>query len=119
MVNRLLEGIKYDLRFIGTHTVQPQWYKVLKSFLLVGFLVGSFLWFGWKATVTFFARFFFLCFLVHMLYRVKTEHFTRTWLDFVVVEENGQPWPKSFGKFYYSAVAFNALLSLLISRALS
>jgi len=36
-----------------------------------------------------------------------------------VVEEDGQPHAKSIGKFYYSAVALSALLSLLITRALS
>jgi len=119
MLKRLLDGIQYDARFIRGHEVQPRWYKILKSFLLVAVLVGSLLWFGWKPTLTFFACFFFLCFLVHMLYRIKTERFTRTWLDFVVVEEHGQPKAKSIGKFYYSAVIVNAIISLLISRALS
>jgi len=118
-VNKLLEEIKYDLSFISTHSLQPKWYKFLKVLILVGFLAGYLLLFGLSATAVFFVAFLFLSFLVHMLYRTKTNRFKRSWLDFVVVEENNEIRAKSIGKFYYSAIVLNAILSLAISQALS
>ncbi len=119
MVNKLLEEIKYDVSFISTHSLQPKWYKALKTLILVGFLAGYLFLFGLTATVVFFVTFLFLSFLVHMLYRTKTNRFTRSWLDFVVVEENGETRAKSIGRFYYSAIALNAIASVLVSQAVS
>ena len=119
MMMKLLEEIRYDLRFIKSHTVQPKWYKVLKVFILVGFLAAYWYWFGLLKTVIFLAAFFFLSFLLHMLYRIKTHKYTQSWLDFVVVEENNEIKAKSIGKFYYSAIVFNAIISFLISQVIS
>ena len=116
---KVLEEIRYDLRFIKSHTVQPKWYKVLKVFILVGFLTAYWYWFGLLKTVIFLAVFFFLSFLLHMLYRLKTHKYTQSWLDFVVVEENNEIKAKSIGKFYYSAIVFNAIISFLISQVIS
>ena len=117
-MSKLLEDIKVDLRFIRSHTLQPRWYKVLKLFILLGFLLGYYAWFGWLKSLLFFASFICLSFLVHMLYRTKTDTWKRSWLDFVVVEENNEIKAKSIGKYYYSAVVFNALLSIAISQVL-
>jgi len=116
---KLLEEIRYDLRFIKSHTVQPKWYKVLKIFILVGFLAAYWYWFGFLKTVIFLAVFLFLSFLLHMLYRLKTHKYTQSWLDFVVVEENNEIKAKSIGKFYYSAIVFNAIIALIISQVIS
>jgi hypothetical protein len=115
---RLLEEIKYDADFVKGHTLQPKWYKILKVLILLGVLGGYYYLFGARRTVLFFAAFFFLSFLVHMLYRVKTHKFKQSWLDFVVVEEDGETKAKSIGKFYYAAVVLNALLALVISQGL-
>jgi hypothetical protein len=53
-----------------------------------------------------------------MIYRAKTDVWTRSWLDFVVVEEDGKPRPVRIGAFYYSAVLVNSILSLIISQML-
>lgn len=113
---KLLDAIKYDANFVKSHTLQPKWYKILKVFILLGFLVGYYSVFGALKTVVFFVTFLFLSFLVHMLYRVKTHKFRQSWLDFVVVEENGQVRAKSIGKFYYLAILVNAIISLVISH---
>ena len=71
----LLEEVKYDLSFIKTHSLQPEWYKILKIFILLGVMAGYWYWFGLLKTAVFFAVFMFLSFLLHLLYRVKTDKF--------------------------------------------
>ena len=84
----------------------------------MGFLVGYYHLFGIIKTVIFFVIFIFLSSLVHLLYRAKTNKWKRSWLDFVVVEENNEIKAKSIGKFYYSAIVLNTILSLVISQML-
>ncbi len=113
---RLLNEIKHDLSFIKSHTLQPQWYKVLKVFVILGVLVGYYFLFGIRKTVIFIAVFFSLALLIHLTYRTKTNRYTQSWLDFVVIEEDGEIRPDSIGKFYYLANATNAVLSLVVSQ---
>ena len=115
---KLLDEFKYDLSYLKSHTLQPTWFKIVKIFILFGFLVGYTCLFGLMKTLVFFAVFVFLSFLVHLVYRFKTNKWKQSWLDFVVVEENGVMKTKRIGKFYYSAIALNAILSLVISHAL-
>ena len=117
-MTRLINEIKHDLSFIKSHTLQPQWYKVLKIFLILGFLLGYYALFGILKTLLFFAVFIFLSFLVHLIYRFKTNKWTRSWLDFEVIEENNEVKAESIGKFYYLAIVVNAILSLIISQLL-
>ncbi len=114
----LLDEVKVDLKFMGSHTLQPKWYKVLKVFLLAGVVVGYGLLFGLTKTVIFLAVFCLLSLTVHMLYRVKTDTWKRSWLDFIVVEENGGPRPAKIGAYYYSAVVLDALIAVVVSQAL-
>ena len=115
-MTKLLEEIKYDASLIKSHTLQPKWYKILKVFVLIGFLTGYCYLFGLARTAVFAAIFFFSSLLVHLLYRIKTDKWKQSWLDFVVTEENGEMKPTSIGKFYYTAVVFNAILALIISQ---
>ncbi len=115
---KLLDEIKYDMSFIKSHTLQPQWFKVAKIFILLSFLVGYTCLFGWMKMLLFFAVLVFSSSIVHLVYRVKTNKWKQSWLDFVIVEENGEMKTKRIGKFYYSAVAFNVILSLVISQVL-
>ena len=117
-MTNLLNEIKQDLNFIKSHTLQPKWYKVLKVFILLGFFLGHLYFFGILKTIIFFAFFIFLSTLLHLLYRVKTDKWKQSWLDFVVVEENNQIKAQSIGRFYYSAIAINAILSIVISQIL-
>lgn len=114
---KLIDEIKHDLSFIKSHTLQPQWYKVLKVFIILGFMVGYFLLFGTLKTIFFFAVFFFMSILVHLTYRAKTNKWTQTWLDFVVTEKDGDIKAESIGIFYYLAIVVNVILSLVISQA--
>jgi hypothetical protein len=115
---KLFDEIVYDLNFIKSHTLQPKWYKVFKIFLILGALVAYDAWFGVRKTVIFFAVFMLLSLLVHMIYRIKTNKYTRSWLDFVVVEENNTIKAKSIGIYYYLAIVLNATLSIIISQTL-
>jgi hypothetical protein len=117
-MSKLLDEIKYDMSFVRSHTLQPQWFKVAKVFILFGFLVGYTYLFGLIKTVLFFAVFIVLSLLVHLVYRVKTNKWKQSWLDFVIIEENGEVKTKRIGKFYYSAVILNIILSLVVSQAL-
>lgn len=115
-MTKLIEEIKTDLNFIRSHELQPTWWKITKVFILIGVCGGYIFFFGVRKTIVFFAVFFFLSFLLHMLYRMKTKTFTETWLDFIVDEEDGVRKARSIGKFYYSAIIFNAIVSLIISQ---
>lgn len=116
---RILDEIKLDLNFIKSHALQPKWYKILKAVFLVGFLMVYFILFGSLKTAVFLSVFLCLNLLMHMLYRVKTDRWVKSWLDFVVVEENDALQARSIGKFYYSMVILNAAIALLCSQLLS
>jgi len=114
-----IDAIKVDLSFIKSHSLQPKWYKILKIFILLGFLMGYFLLFEMKATILFFVTFIFLMIVVHLTYRIKTKKWTTSWLDFDIIEENNEYRTQRIGKFYYSSIIFNALLSFIISQVLT
>jgi hypothetical protein len=113
---KLLNEIARDLEFVRSHTLQPGWYKILKVFIVLGFLLGYALLFGILKTLIFFITFMFLSLVVHMIYRIKTDAWTKSWLDFIVVEENNQIRPKSIGRYYYSAVVINAIIAIVVSQ---
>jgi len=117
-MNKIFSEIKYDLEFLQGHTLQPRWYKILKVFLVLGFL-GAYTWlFGGAKTLLFSGVFFGLSLVVHFLYRVKTGKYTRSWLDFRVREENGKFTYQRIGIFYYLMVASNMVIAVLLSQFL-
>jgi len=115
----LLQGIAEDLRFIRSHSLQPQWYKTLKAFILLGFLLGYWTFFGLKRTAIFLLAFFLLSLGLHLLYRAGTHGWKRSWLDFVVAEQDGEIRPQRIGIFYYLAIVLNAALSVVASQLLA
>jgi hypothetical protein len=117
-MKKILNEILYDAKFIKGHTLQPGWYKILKVFLLLGLIVGFYLIFGGIRTLVFFGCFFGLSLVVHMVYRIKTNKFTQSWMDFRVSDNNGQLEYQRIGIYYYLAVAINGAISLLISQLL-
>jgi len=118
-VSKILRGVKDDVRFVRTHTLQPPWYKVLKVFILLGFLAGYGYAFGLKKLAVFAVFFMVLSLGVHLLYRTKTQGWTRSWLDFEVTEVDGERRPTRIGGWYYTFVGFNALVSVLVSQLLA
>ena len=116
---RFLKEVRDDLNFIKSHSLQPQWYKVLKVFIIVGVLIAYYYLFGFFKIAIFFAAFLFLGLLVHLIYRVMTNKWRHSWLDFVVVETKNGTKPESIGKFYYLALTLNTLISVMISQMMS
>jgi hypothetical protein len=117
-MKKIWAEIKFDAEFIRGHTLQPQWYKILKVFLLLGGLAGYYFLFGGKKTLIFSLVFFGLASLLHLIYRTKTQKFTRSWLGFVVTEVDGQPHYQPIGKFYYLAVLSCLIIAITLSQVL-
>jgi hypothetical protein len=118
-MKRIFSEIIEDLEFIRGHTLQPEWYRILKVFLLLGFLGGYYALFGGRKTLIFCAVFFGLAILLHLLYRSKTRKFTRSWLDFVVVyDDQGYRTYQRIGVPYYLAVTMDLLLAVFLSQSL-
>ena len=111
-MGKLLQEIKDDVAFVKSQTLQPKWYKFLKVFILFGVVAGYSYFWGWAKTFIFLIVFLFLSLLVHLLYRANTNKWTRSWLDFEVVEGK----PKSIGMYYYLLVALSAIISIVISQ---
>jgi hypothetical protein len=117
-MTKMLQEIKEDVDFVKSHSLQPKWYKILKVFILIGVLAGYYYFFGSTKTVIFLAVFLLLSLVVHMIYRMKTNKWKQSWLDFVVIEEDNKMKAKSIGKYYYSAIILNAVISILISQVI-
>jgi hypothetical protein len=101
----VFRDMKKDLKFIRGHTLQPRWWKFGKIFLLLGTLAVLFLTCGLLKTAIWFAVVVVLSLAVHMLYRVKTRTFTRSWMDFNVNRLKGKWIYGRIGRLYYSLVA--------------
>jgi hypothetical protein len=118
-MKKILSEIKYDAEFIRGHTLQPHWYKVLKVFLLVGLLGGYYFLFGGWKTLIFCGVFFGLSTVLHMVYRIKTQKYTRSWLDFIVHEDtHGELSYERIGIYYYLVVSLNFVLAVILSLVL-
>ncbi|NLG28758.1 MAG: hypothetical protein GX557_12660 [Chloroflexi bacterium] len=71
-MRNLLDEIRYDVRFVGSHRLQPTRLKIAKVVLLVAALTIHYLVCGSAKTLIFCAVFFGLALLIHLLYRAKT-----------------------------------------------
>jgi hypothetical protein len=111
-----IAGIRHDTAFVQGHTLQPGWYKVFKIFLIVAVLAFFWILFGWIKTLIFSLVFLLLALGIHMLYRVKTQAFTHSWLDFSVYEENGITKYHYIGGYYYGMVILSALIAFAVSQ---
>jgi hypothetical protein len=116
LMRNIINEIKYDLGYLRSHTLQPTWFKILKVFILFGGVYGYFALFGLKAMIISLVIFLVLGLVLHLTYRIKTERYTRSWLDFVVIEENDELKTQRIGKYYYSAVIFILAISVIVSQ---
>ena len=119
MIKKIISGIKYDLGFLKTHTLQPKWFKRLKIFILIGVLVSYSILIGFEEMVVFFITLALLMLVVHMIYRINTDKFTKNWLDFYVVMEDGGYKKRRIGKFYYPMIIINTAISVIVSQLLT
>jgi hypothetical protein len=117
-LEKLIGGIKYDAAFLKGHTLQPAWYKIFKIFIVIGFLALYWIIFGFTKTIIFFACFVLMALAMHMTYRIKTHRYTRSWLDFIVYEEDGVRKYRRISWRYYATVILLALVAVTISQLL-
>ena len=115
-MRKILKEILYDAKFIKGHTLQPQWYKIFKVFLLLGLIVGYTLIFGGQKALIFFGCFFGLSLIMHIVYSINTKKFTQSWLDFKVEEKDGQLEYQRIGVYYYSLVAVFVITAFALSQ---
>ena len=100
----IIKEINYDKKFIKNHTLQPRWWKIVKIFLLCGMIVAVYFIFGTLKTFIWLSTVIILSLIVHIIYRIKTNAFTKTWMDFKVKELNGKLVYGRIGWLYYSLV---------------
>lgn len=117
-MKQFIDEIKYDAAFIKGHTLQPRWYKILKVFLIFGFLGGYSVIFGGVKTLVFCLFFFGLSIILHLVYRIKTQRFSRSWLDFRVEDKDGQLEYQRIGIYYYLSVAAIGVIAFTLSQYL-
>lgn len=117
-MRNFLDEIAHDVKFIKGHTLQPGWYKIFKVFMLLGLIIGYVVIYGGLKTLIFFGCFFSLGLIMHMMYRIKTRKFTQSWLDFKVIEKDGQLEYQRIGIYYYLMVAVNAIIAFILSQLL-
>ena len=113
---KLLDELRYDARFIQSHKLQPAWYKILKFIILLGAFIAYWWLWGLIRAIIFMLTFFILSLCVHLVYRVGTHKFRESWLDFKIVEVEGNLQAKSIGFLYYVVILINALIAVLVSH---
>jgi hypothetical protein len=110
-----MDELRRDLRFIRGHKLQPGWFKILKIFILIGITASFLRMLGLLRTVVWLLLFMSLALVVHLVYRVKTNVFTQSWMDFRVTEENGERVYERIGLLYYSLVVAAFALATVIA----
>jgi len=106
--------IKKDIEFLKNHTLQPTWWIKVKVFLLIASLLVLYSIFGiikaiiWISVILVCVTFF------HLTYRIKTDTYTKSWMDFKVKEKNGKQIYERIGLFYYSLVMLIFLAATLV-----
>lgn len=115
---KFVDGFKYDTSFVKDHTLQPKWYKFSKLFIIAGIIAVYWWIFGATKALIFVGVFLMVGLSLHMLYRVKTDRFTRSWLDFKVREENGVKKFEYIGGYYYGMVILGTIIAVILSQLL-
>ena len=114
-MKEILNEIIFDAGFIKDHTLQPGWYKILKVFLILGFLIGYYFLFGGQKLLVFCLIFFSCALIIPFTYRTMTKRYTRSWLDFKVTEIDGKLEYQRIGIFYYLMVSASLALAIIVS----
>lgn len=107
------KAIQTDIHFISKHTLQPKWWKIAKVFLLIAILVALSFIFGAVKTAIWLGIVILLSLIVHFTYRIKTQTYTKSWMDFRVKEIEGKLVYERIGLLYYSLVAVILLIATI------
>jgi hypothetical protein len=109
----IIKEIKNDINFLKKHTLQPAWWKVTKIFVLLGSLIIIFYIFGILKTIIWFSIVLILGAIIHFIYRIKTHTYTKSWMDFKVIEKEGKLTYGRIGFFYYTLVVIIFLIATI------
>ena len=110
----MIKEIKKDINFIKKHTLQPTWWKITKIFVLLGSLIIVFNIFGLLKTIIWFSIILILGVIIHFMYRIKTHTYTKSWMDFKVMEKEGKLIYGRIGFLYYTLVIIIFLIATTI-----
>ena len=110
----IIEEIKKDINFIKKHTLQPVWWKITKIFVPLGSLIIIFYIFGILKTIIWFSMVLVLGLMIHFIYRIKTHTYTKSWMDFKVIEKEGKLTYGRIGFLYYTLVVIIFLIATMI-----
>jgi hypothetical protein len=113
-----LKDLKKDIEFIKGHRLQPAWFKIMKIFVLAGIITVYVLLLGPLKTIVWLIVFLGLAAIVHFSYRAGTRVFTRSWLDFQVVEKKTGREFKRIGPYYYIFVLTSFAIATVVAIAL-
>jgi hypothetical protein len=100
----IIEEIKKDINFLREHTLQPKWWKIVKVFILVGGFLLVYFIFGVSKAIIWISFVLVFSGIVHITYRIKTQVYKKSWLDFKVTAVDGKRTYKRIGLVYYSLV---------------
>jgi hypothetical protein len=109
----IIKEIKNDINFLKKHTLQPAWWKITKIFVLLGSLIIIFFIFGILKTIIWFSIVLILGVIIHFVYRIKTHTYTKSWMDFKVIEKEGKLTYGRIGFFYYTLVVIMFLIATI------
>ena len=109
----IIKEIKKDINFIKKHTLQPAWWKITKIFMLLGSLIIIFYIFGILKTIIWFSIVLILGLIIHFIYRIKTHTYTKSWMDFKVLEKEGKLTYGRIGFLYYILVVIIFLIATI------
>jgi len=110
----IIKEIKKDIDFVKKHTLQPAWWKITKVFVLLGSLLIIFYIFGLFKTILWFSIVLILGVINHFIYRIKTHSYTKSWMDFKVMEKEGKLTYGRIGVLYYTIVIVIFLIATII-----
>ena len=109
----IIKEIKNDISFLKKHTLQPVWWKITKIFVLSGSLIIIYFIFGILKTIIWFSIVLIFAVIIHFIYTIKTNSYTKSWMDFKVIEKEGKLTYGRIGYFYYTLVVTMFLIATI------
>jgi hypothetical protein len=106
--------INKDIEFLKKHTLQPTWWKKVKVFLLIASLIVIYSIFGFIKAIIWISLIMVCAAILHFTYRIKTDTYTKSWMDFKVKEIDGKQTYERIGLFYYSLVMLIFLTATVV-----
>lgn len=117
-MSKVIREIVDDLSFIRSHPLEPHRSMVFKIFMIPGFLAGFCFLFGMIKTILFLITFLILKLGGSHGLSGESQDVEAQLARSVLPEEDGEPKATGIGKFCYTVVVVNLLISPAINRLL-